>query len=222
MSRRSYNQACSLAVALDLIGERWTWLIIRALLTGPKRYGELSNQLPGMGTNLLSERLKGLLEYKIAEKTGKGKQSAYQLTLLGEELRPITHQLILWGSRFTNVVFEEASMEGAKPLLTKPDWDMLAIEAAFRPELAEGVNYVLQLTLSGFTFHLVIRKNSCRAVVGPAVEPDACVTTDSATLIAISDHAKSIESAEEKVRLKVEGDREAFNQLFHLFAWPVG
>ena len=113
MSRRSYNQACSLAVALDLIGERWTWLIIRALLTGPKRYGELSSQLPGMGTNLLSERLKGLLAYKIAEKTGEGKQSAYQLTPLGEELRPITHQLILWGSRFANVVTEKASMEGA-------------------------------------------------------------------------------------------------------------
>ncbi len=57
MSNKTYNQACSLAMALDVIGERWTWLILRALLTGPKRFGDLTRQLPGMGTNLLSQRL---------------------------------------------------------------------------------------------------------------------------------------------------------------------
>jgi ubiquinone biosynthesis protein UbiJ len=98
-----------------------------------------------------------------------------------------------------------------------PEWDMLALEAAFIPERADGVQAVMQLTLSGFTFHLVIRNNSCRAVYGPAVEPDVLVTTDSATLTDIGGSETSVESAEEKVKLKIEGDRSVFNQLFQLF-----
>ena len=92
--------AADQAIALDLIGERWTWLILRALLTGPKRYGELQDQLPGIGTNLLAERLKSLVSNDIARKTGSGRQSAYELTETGEALRPITHALIRWGRAF--------------------------------------------------------------------------------------------------------------------------
>ena len=182
MSKRSYSQACSLAMALDLIGERWTWLIIRGLLTGPKRFGELLDQLPGIGTNLLSDRMKTLLENGIVEKRGKGRQSAYSLTTLGEELRPITHQLIHWGRHFAATHGKTQAADGEIPL-SMPEWDMLALEAAFIPERADGVQAVMQLTLSGFTFHLVIRNNSCRAVNGPAVEPDVLVTTNSATAL---------------------------------------
>ena len=216
MSKRSYNQACSLAFAMDLIGERWTWLIVRGLLTGPKRYGELLEQLPGIGTNLLSDRMKTLVEHGIAEKSGKGRQSAYSLTATGEELRSITHQLIRWGRHFDTA---EAGREsnGNESLMSMPEWDMLALEAAFVAEKADGVQAVMQLTLSGFTFHLVIRNNSCRAICGPAVEPDVCVTTDSATLIDIGGKRTSLETAEEKVKLKIEGDRSVFNQLFQLF-----
>jgi DNA-binding HxlR family transcriptional regulator len=203
-------------MALDLIGERWTWLIIRGLLTGPKRFGELLDQLPGIGTNLLSDRMKTLLENGIVEKRGKGRQSAYSLTTLGEELRPITHQLIRWGRHFAATNGKTQGADGEVPL-SMPEWDMLALEAAFIPERADGVQAVMQLTLSGFTFHLVIRNNSCRAVYGPAVEPDVLVTTDSATLIDIGGNETSVESAEEKVKLKIEGDRSVFNQLFQLF-----
>lgn len=215
MTKRNYSHACSLAIALDLIGERWTWLIIRGLLTGPKRFGELLDQLPGIGTNLLSDRIKTLLENGIVEKRGKGRQSAYSLTALGEELRPVTHQLIRWGRNFSSVNGPMPA-DGALPL-SMPEWDMLALEAAFIPERADGVQAVMQLTLSGFTFHLVIRNNACRAVYGPAVEPDVIVTTDSATLVALGGSETSIESAEEKVKLKIEGDRSVFNQLFQLF-----
>jgi DNA-binding HxlR family transcriptional regulator len=200
-----------------MIGERWTWLIIRGLLTGPKRYGELLGQLPGIGTNLLSERLKRLCECKIAEKTGRGRQSAYQMTALGEELRPIAHDLIRWGRHFGGLAQEKAPLEGQKPPMAMPQWDMLAIEASFNPEKAAGVQAVMQLTLSGFTFHLVIRSQSCRAVAGPAVQPDVCIVSDSATLMAIGKRETTVQNAEEKVHLKIEGDRNAFNHLFHLF-----
>lgn len=94
---------------------------------------------------------------------------------------------------------------------------MLALEAAFVPDKAEGVSAVMQLTVSDFTFHLVIRNRSCRAIHGPAVEPDVSVTTDSVTLIDSGGKQPSTESEDEKLKLKIEGDRSVFNQLFQLF-----
>jgi DNA-binding HxlR family transcriptional regulator len=209
MNKRSYNQACSLATALDLIGERWTWLILRALLTGPKRYKDLLDQLPGIGTNLLADRMKGLVELGIAEKDGTGRQAAYQLTDLGEQLRPITHALINWGRNFQGPAGDDAA--------SRPEWDMLAMEAMFRPERAEGVSVVMEFDLSGFVFHLVIRNQQCRAVAGSTVNPDVRITSDSATLIAIGNRETTVQSAEEKIHLKIEGDRDAFRLLFELF-----
>ncbi len=213
MSIKTYNQSCSLAVALDLIGERWTWLILRSLLTGPKRYGEIQEQLPGIGTNLLADRLKALCENNIAYKAGKGRQSAYELTTKGEALRPITHQLIRWGHQFR----ESRDPDDESTLVSMPEWDMLAIEAAFVPGKAEDVQAVLQITLSGFTFYLVIKNRLCRAVTGTAVAPDVSIITDSATLLALGRQQTSIVREEDKARLKLEGDKEMFKLLFVLF-----
>jgi len=213
MSIRKYNQSCSLAIALDIIGERWTWLILRALLTGPKRYGEIQQQLPGIGTNLLAERLKALCENGIACKSGTGRQSAYELTESGEALRPITHQLIRWGRQF----WTSQGSAGENSAISMPEWGMLAVEAAFLPEKAAGIQAVLQVTLSGFSFHLLIKNQQCRAVSGLAIAPDVSITSDSATLLAIGRRETSVAREEEKVRLKIEGDREMFKLLFDMF-----
>ena len=213
MSIRTYNQSCSLAIALDIIGERWTWLILRALFTGPKRYGEIQQQLPGIGTNLLADRLKALCENGIARKSGTGRQSAYELTESGEALRPITHRLIRWGRQF----WTSQGSQGKNSPISMPEWDMLAVEAAFLPEKSAGIQAVLQITLSGFSFHLLIKNQQCRAVSGPAIAPDVSITSDSATLLAIGRQETSVASEEEKVRLKIEGDREMFKLLFDLF-----
>jgi DNA-binding HxlR family transcriptional regulator len=213
MSIRTYNQSCSLAIALDIIGERWTWLILRALLTGPKRYGEILEQLPGIGTNLLADRLKSLCDHEIARKSGKGRQSAYELTASGEALRPITHQLIRWGRQF----WTSKGAGGENSAISMPEWDMLALEAAFLPEKAAGIQAVLQFTLSGFSFHLLIKNQQCRAVSGSAIAPDVSITSDSATLLAIGKQETSVASEEDKVRLKIEGSREMFKLLFNLF-----
>ncbi|HEO65360.1 MAG TPA: transcriptional regulator, partial [Spirochaetes bacterium] len=67
MKKRSYQQYCPLATGLDIIGQRWTLLIIRELLITPKRYKALLENLPGMGTNLLADRLKSLMTLGIIE-----------------------------------------------------------------------------------------------------------------------------------------------------------
>ena len=70
---RSYNQYCALARALDVVGERWSLLIVRELLEGPRRFGELLEGLPGIATNLLTERLRSLEEAGVLARRPDGR-----------------------------------------------------------------------------------------------------------------------------------------------------
>ena len=99
-ARRSYNQYCGVARALDLVGERWTLLIVRNLILGPLRYSDLLRGLPGITTNLLAGRLKelensGLIERVRASGTDSG--HLYRLTELGAGLEPAINALGAWG-----------------------------------------------------------------------------------------------------------------------------
>ena len=92
MPRRSYDQYCGLARALDVLGERWTLLIVRNLLLGPQRYSELLRGLPGITTNLLAKRLREMEAEGIIDRTG-GATDAYRLTEVGRSLEPAIHAL---------------------------------------------------------------------------------------------------------------------------------
>ena len=96
MSRRSYDQYCGLARALDVLGERWTLLIVRNLLLGPQRYSELLRGLPGITTNLLAKRLQEMEAEGIIDRAGGG-NDAYRLTEVGRSLEPAIHALGRWG-----------------------------------------------------------------------------------------------------------------------------
>ncbi len=102
MARRSYQQMCSVARALALVGERWTLLIVRNLSVGPRRYSELLDELPGVTTNLLAARLKEMVAHGLITPTPaqdeskgktKGKTNGYALTSLGRQLIPVVHAL---------------------------------------------------------------------------------------------------------------------------------
>lgn len=100
MTRRTYAQYCGLAKALDVVGERWTLLIVRNLLLGPLRYSGLLNGLPGITTNLLAKRLREMTEQGILERsTGDGGGLVYRLTPEGRALEPAIHALGAWGFR---------------------------------------------------------------------------------------------------------------------------
>ena len=208
MARRSYGQDCALALGLDVIGERWTLLVIRGLLTGPKRYSELLEQLQGIGTNLLATRLRELVEHDIARKTDEG----YALTGRGEALRPIVHDLIRWGHQFRHLVPDAA--------LSRPEWDMLALEAAFRPERARDADCIIDLTLSGFRFHIVVRDQSARCYQGGAETADATASTTTRTLQAIAAGQLKPDDAIKAGKLELQGSRRAFRLLFRLFELP--
>ncbi len=101
--RRQYRQFCGVAQALDRVGERWTLLIIRNLLLGPRRYSDLLAELPGITTNLLAKRLREMEGEGLIEKhelPPPVRVAAYRLTAIGAALEPVILELGRWGWRF--------------------------------------------------------------------------------------------------------------------------
>lgn len=100
MAARSYGQHDGVTRALELVGDRWALLVVRDLLVGPRRYGDLRAGLPRIPTNILASRLAELVEAGIAVKTPvKRMGTVYELTALGRELEPVVLGLARWGMR---------------------------------------------------------------------------------------------------------------------------
>ena len=148
MVKRSYDQNCSLAYTLDVIGERWTLLLIRELLTGPKRFTDLLKNLPGIGTNLLAARLKELEEVGVLERKTLPPPAAsavYDLTDLGRELQPALVELVRWGNKLPR---EPRGTE-----YSRAGWAILAMHAAFQPQAAEGVKETYEFRIGDEVFY---------------------------------------------------------------------
>ena len=99
---RNYDQYCPVAHALDAVGDRWALLVARELMQGPKRYTDLAEGLPGIGTNILAARLRHLETAGVVTKKTLPPPAAsrvYELTDYGLELKPVIRELALWGAR---------------------------------------------------------------------------------------------------------------------------
>jgi DNA-binding HxlR family transcriptional regulator/putative sterol carrier protein len=174
--RRTYDQECGLAFALDVVGERWTLLVIRELLLRPRRYKELLDALPGIGTNLLADRLNSLTEAGLVEAIEPGRRtSGYALTELGESLR----ESILGLARFGLAV--AAAQPKAAGSVRRASWAVLAIEAMISDERASTVDETYQFEVDDEIFHVTVRGGHAQTVPGPAERPTLTVATDAGT-----------------------------------------
>ena len=103
LNRKSYEQFCPMATALDFVGDRWTILILRELLGGPARFQDLMDGLPGIATNLLTERLRRMETDGIVRRI-EGGAGRYALTDAGESIRTAVEELGAWGARMARSV----------------------------------------------------------------------------------------------------------------------
>ncbi|WDE03880.1 helix-turn-helix transcriptional regulator [Thalassomonas viridans] len=149
MKKRTYHQNCYLAQAGDFLGERWTLLIFRELLIQPCRFKDLNTYLAGMGTNLLSQRLKELELCAMVEKLNPAdKRSAYRLTAKGREVEGVVLELIRWGAG--NLPLEK---EGRH----YHHWDLLAMKALFSPGHCRA-EYTIQFSCEPLTAWVAARQ----------------------------------------------------------------
>src|SRR6516164_5753610 len=127
MSRAHYNQFCALARAAEIVGERWTLLIIRELLLAPMRFGDLRERLDEISPALLTDRLNALMEAGVVQRVSLPapfNAQVYELTEIGRPIQPAIRELIRWGGRFLFPVRKGETFE--------PDWVLLALEAIAR------------------------------------------------------------------------------------------
>jgi len=169
MKKRLYKQNCSLAFASDLLGERWTLLLFRELLIQPCRFKELNTYLQGMGTNLLTNRLKELEQDGLIEKEDpENKRSAYQLSPMGLQVEPSVLALIRWGYQNGRTQDDYLHFE---------HWDLLAMKAFFSKKKGKKA-VVLQFSSSSLTAWVSVSKKGFSFALGTDKAADVIIKSN--------------------------------------------
>jgi len=200
MAKR-YDQYCPIAHALELVGERWSLLIVRELLSGPKRYTDLAGALPGIGTNVLAARLKDLEGCGVIAKRKLPPPTpaqVYELTPYGVGLKAVVRELALWGVRSLGAPEDDDELA--------PDWLVSALDTVFAPVAPDGT---IEFRVGDEVASLV----DGEARPGPADDPDVVLQAGTRSFYYLF-----IERRWDGV--SVHGDRELLERLLDAVA-PV-
>ncbi|SOJ52557.1 HTH-type transcriptional regulator YodB [Mycobacterium simulans] len=191
---RSYGQYCGLARALDVVGDRWNLLIVRQLLMAPARFRELLDGLPGVATNLLADRLRGLetagvVERRLAEE---GNAIVYALTPWGARLREPIEGLIRWSAPLME--------RGPGGDVLQPRWLAVALPALLRGRRAEPPAE-LGIEVGGVCMTLRIGKDGPHVSVQPARRPDTVLVAEPEEVLGLAAGVISVDQALSRVSL---------------------
>jgi len=209
LAKRSYGQYCALAQALDVVGERWTILIIRELLIRPRRYAELLQALPGVGTNLLADRIRQLMEAGVVRAADvHDRRSGYELTTRGEALREPVLALARWGL--------ETMTEQARSGHVTPGWAQLGVEALIDQARVPDVDECYMMNVDDEIFTIVVSNGHARIHRGPVDQPTITISTDAMTMIDIGSRKLDPIAALADQRVSVIGRADAMPRFLHL------
>ncbi len=212
---RSYKQLCGVATALDLVGDRWSPLLVRDLLLGPLRFTDLAEGLPGIGTNTLADRLKhlemaGVVQRRLLPLPDGG--TVYELTPLGRELEPILMALGRWGTK---------SMGSLPPdVATRSRWLAAAMVAFHDPGASLKRAMTWELHLSDGPFTVQGKGRTLTVTAGAPEDADLVLWTDDASWHGLLTGRISPAQAQATGALRIEGDPGGLTQLLGLFAFP--
>jgi DNA-binding HxlR family transcriptional regulator/putative sterol carrier protein len=216
MTHRSYNQYCGLAYALDMVGERWTLLIVRELIAGPRRFKDLMNGLPGVSTNLLAERLKGLEQQGMIRRRTlppPAGSAVYELTAIGKALEKTLLELGKWGSQFI-----PPSIEGVSVLHLSSY--ALTLKTFFRPELAQGVDETYELHIGDEVLQAQIKAGAIHVQQGQPWKADLVLRSDIQSFLAVFSGQIQPAEAIASGQILIEGDPGALSRWVKICGVP--
>ncbi|MFJ2588257.1 winged helix-turn-helix transcriptional regulator [Streptomyces sp. NPDC087538] len=199
--RRSYDQFCATARALDSVGDRWTLLIVRELLAGPRRYTDLHADLPGVSTDVLASRLRDMEQNGLATRRRlppPAAASVYELTERGHGLMPVLAALAEWGA--------PALAERRPTDAVRAHWFALPLLRALGGPAYEGV---VEVHLDEGEFHVRAGGTEGGAAVygdGPADCADARIALDVEVCLELAQGGLTLAEAVEDGRVSVSGD----------------
>ena len=174
--RRSYGQECPIANGLDVLGERWTLLILRELVGGPRRYSDLRTQLPGIATNLLAQRLDELQQARVVERTELPPPIARTVYSLSDDGWRLVLPILGAVARF-GLQTVPPSVEGARSPL---NGFLVGVLLGFDPVSAVGVEATYRALIDGRRFDFAVTE---RRLGAARHEPDATLTASASDLV---------------------------------------
>jgi DNA-binding HxlR family transcriptional regulator len=210
MSKR-YDQYCPVCHALGLVGERWSLLIVRELLRGPKRYTDLVEGLPGIGTNILAARLRELEEGGILRKRRLPPPAAstvYELTEYGAELEEPLYALARWGARSLGPPGPDEQFY--------PDWGLNAFAALFDPEAARGLTETYVVRVDGDVYTVRLDDGRLDVAIGESEDAEVDMKMDRKTFYGLVSGGLAPKDA--KVKLAA-GNRDALERFARIFSF---
>jgi DNA-binding HxlR family transcriptional regulator len=211
MAKR-YAQYCPVAHALELVGERWALLVVRELLHGPKRYTDLADALPGIGTNILAGRLRDLEAAGVIQKRRLPPPAAanvYELTPYGEELREPLYALGRWGARSLGPPQPDDALA--------PGWLVNAVRATCTSGCLP--DKVFELRVADDTVTARFDDGELVVEAGSSGDADTVITTDAATLFSIAAGQISTSDAIKAKELEVTGNRKDAERFLSFFSF---
>jgi DNA-binding HxlR family transcriptional regulator len=214
---RTYGQYCSVAKALDVVGDRWTLLIVRELLLrGPCRYTDLRDSLPGIATNLLGDRLRQLERAGITEGEEAPPPVAttlYRLTPRGERLQSVIDELGRWGAP---LMFGEAEGEEFRG-----HWLSLPARLFLTDGAPKEPPVTIELRVEDERIVLETVDGVVRARPGSAEEPDAAISGTPPLILGLLVGRLDLAGAQAR-GLQYEGDPEVLERVQPEAGWQAG
>jgi len=214
VAHRSYGQFCAAARALDVVGERWTLLVVRELLLGPRRFTDLLAALPGLGTSLLASRLKQLEGAGVIRREQLPPPAGswvYQITEAGLGVGLVVKALADWGVRLLDTPGPDEAV--------RAEWLALHLAVSAPAEAVAGARETYQAHIGDDVVHIVLTGTGAQARSGPApVPPDLVIRTGQAAFIELSLGRTSLMDLVAARRAEVTGDQGSVARAARLFS----
>lgn len=215
MRTKTYHQFCPLAYSLDIIGDRWNLLILRELLFGPRRFTDIQRGLPGIGTNLLSQRLKDLEALNIIAQRRLPPPAAvmvYEMTLYGETLRPVMGAIVKWGLHLMPNAPMQEDFLGVIPM-------MQALKILYKKD--SQLTGVFEFHSFEEVFHIDFEPGSIQPKQGNAPQPDCIIEGDPKAIIMLAAAYLPLDQLLNADMIKiVSGDRALVEEFAGSFNHP--
>lgn len=215
-NKRSYGDACGIARALDVVGERWALMVVRELLLGPKRFTDIRAGLPHVSPDVLAQRLRDLEQAGLVHHRRLpppyGSQ-VYELTASGRALEPALLELGRWGGAYAPPPSDDMCMS--------LDAHILSLRTLFDVERAGDFAARVELRLASERFHVVIVDGAVEAGRGEPPDPDVVIEADPTMLIEVLHGHRRLADALAAEAIRIDGDKRKGKRFMTLFPLPA-
>ena len=205
---RSYNEYCAIAQALDVVGERWSLLIVRELIIrGPSRYTDLRFGLPGIATNLLADRLRELEEAGVVEREEAPPPVAttlFKLTDRGRQLQPVLRELGRWGGPMVRRPIGENEF--------RSHWLAIPLGTHLKDRNPDAPEQTIEIRTADQPVVVKVGRGKVDVRPGKAEHPDLTLTGTASQVLGLLLNELAFADAKQR-GLKVEGDTKVLQRV---------